>query len=418
MKLSTFACSLLLAISCISSAYAKVESDKVDYVLTDNGDGTYKSEVFIGDGVNVHSGVNLGHVGGVYVNQGAETVDKKQLHDVSIKMTGGHVDTLSSGNFRAQAVSGDVDIRVTGGSVGTIFGGNCLNTALTGAYGEGARIDSVNISIGGNAQVDLVSGGSHIGVDGGWYDAEYISKYATAGDVTISVEDVAQVDTVCGATYGSETVDGDVTINISGGKINNVFGTNVGSVTGDVNIHVTGGVISTYLYGGDANNIGGKRTLFVGSEEQAYNGSVSYVYGFDSIVVAAGSSLTSTGGLDYSQVTEFSYTLSAVNLDEALIVTTGTIKMCYNSITLNLSALDSLEAGRYILIDANGVYAPNWNAENVTLNTEGFDATFDDLKWEDNKLVLYVKGDNVPEPTTATLSLLALAGLAARRRRR
>ncbi|MBQ8899952.1 MAG: PEP-CTERM sorting domain-containing protein, partial [Akkermansia sp.] len=32
--------------------------------------------------------------------------------------------------------------------------------------------------------------------------------------------------------------------------------------------------------------------------------------------------------------------------------------------------------------------------------------------------VQYVKADIVPEPTTATLSLLALAGLAARRRRR
>lgn len=418
MKVTKFAASLLLAMSCAASAYAKVEADNVEYILTENGDGTYSSQVTIREGVNVHSGVNLGHVGGVYVNQGAETVDRKQLHNVSIEMTGGHVDTLSSGNFRAQAVSGAVNIDVSGGSVGTIFGGNCLNTALNGAYNDGARIDSVDITIRGNAQVGLVSGASHIGVDGGGYDAAYINKYATVGDVTINVQDVAEVDTVCGATYGSEKVDGDVTINISGGTINNVFGTNAGSVTGDVNIYLTGGSVSTYIYGGDANYIGGTRTLYVGTEEKSIDASAYYVYGFDSIVVAEGSSFTSTAGLDYSQVTEFSFTLSEANLTEASINTGGTVYMCYNSITLNLSALGSLEDGRYILIDAAGVYAPNWSADYVTLNTEGVNATFDDLKWENNQLVLYVESENVPEPTTATLSLLALAGLAARRRRR
>ncbi|MBR5895754.1 MAG: PEP-CTERM sorting domain-containing protein [Akkermansia sp.] len=221
-----------------------------------------------------------------------------------------------------------------------------------------------------------------------------------------------------GAMYGSEKVDGDVTINISGGTINNVYGTNAGSVTGDVNIYLTGGSVSTYIYGGDANNIGGTRTLYVGTEEKSIDASTYYVYGFDSIVVAEGSSLTTTGGLDYSQVTEFSFTLSDANLTEASINTDGWVYMCYNSITLNLSALGSLEDGRYILIDAANVYAPYWNADYVTLNTEGVNATFDDLKWENNQLVLYVESENVPEPTTATLSLLALAGLAARRRRK
>lgn len=418
MKITKLTASLLLAMTCAASAHAKVEADNVDYILTENGDGTYSSQVKIGEGVNVSAGVNLGHVGGVYVNQGAETVDKKQLHDVSIEMTGGHVETLSSGNFRAQSVGGEVDISVSGGSVGTIFGGNCLNTSLNGSYGVGAKIDSVNISISGNAQVGNVTGGSHIGMDGGMYDAAYIEKYATSGDVTITVEDVATVGTVCGATYGSEVIDGNVTINIAGGKITNVFGTNSGSVSGDVNIHLTGGNISTYIYGGDANNIGGSRTLYVGSEEQSINISTYYVYGFDSIVVAEGSSLTTTGGLDYSQVSEFSFTLSEANLNDALIKTDGTVYMCYNSITLNISALESLEDGRYILIDANSMYVPYWSDDYVTLETDGVNATYDDLKWEDNKLVLYVKSDNVPEPTTTTLSLLALAGLAARRRRK
>ncbi len=263
----------------------------------------------------------------------------------------------------------------------------------------------------------MVTGGSHIGVDGGLYDNAYIDKYATTGDVTINIQDVAKVGTVCGAWDGSEKVDGDVTINISGGSIGNVFGANVGSVTGDVNIYLTGGSVSTYIYGGDAKFIGGTRTLYVGSEEKAIDASAYYVYGFDSIVVAEGSSLTTKGGLDYSQVDEFSFTLSDVNLTEASIKTDGTVYMCYNSITLNLGSLESLEDGRYILIDAADVYAQHWNADYVTLHTEGGNATFDDLKWEGNQLVLYVKSESVPEPTTATLSLLALAGLAARRRR-
>lgn len=417
MKLTGFLFHFLLSVVCLTTVYAEIKPDGVDYVLSDNGDGSYSAQVQIGEGVNVTEGYNLGHVGGVYVYQGAEVVDRNKIKDVSINMTGGHVATLASGNYRAQPVNGDVYIQITGGTVGSLYGGNYMNTAFNGAYADSAKIDSVNITIGGSAQVGSVTGGSLVGVDGGMYDSAYIDKYTTTGDVTITVEDAAQIGTLCGATYGCDKVDGNVNLHINGGTVDNAFGANAGSVTKDVNIHLTGGKVSTYIYGGDINLIGGTRTLYIGSEDTVYNGSTYYIYGLDSIVVAAGSSLDSTAGLDFTQVTQYNYTLSLDNLNEPLISTkTGTLYLNNTGFTLNLNALEPLADGRYILMEASAVQY--WDKDKVTLNTQGFNASLDDVKWENNQLVLYVKSDNVPEPTTATLSLLALAGLATRRRRK
>ena len=57
----------------------------------------------------------------------------------------------------------------------------------------------------------------------------------------------------------------------------------------------------------------------------------------------------------------------------------------------------------------------NWDTDGLTVN--GLTAG-DSLEWNESGTALYLKHTLVPEPTTATLSLLALAGLAARRRRK
>ena len=63
----------------------------------------------------------------------------------------------------------------------------------------------------------------------------------------------------------------------------------------------------------------------------------------------------------------------------------------------------------YQIVSENGWYSAEYNYTFYLGNFEIFDITESD-RWELQRMI--------PEPSTATLSLLALAGLAARRRRK
>ena len=104
-----------------------------------------------------------------------------------------------------------------------------------------------------------------------------------------------------------------------------------------------------------------------------------------------------TGALTF----EGSYTLSDAELSRELFSANG--------IDGGLNITNS-----FVVTDAEGNVLENAGViHDVADLQEGQSA----LLWADNKVTLVAKA-LVPEPTTATLSLLALAGLAARRRRR
>ena len=56
-----------------------------------------------------------------------------------------------------------------------------------------------------------------------------------------------------------------------------------------------------------------------------------------------------------------------------------------------------------------------WNTDELTV--KGLTAG-DSIAWNESGTALYLNHKIIPEPTTATLSLLPLAGLALRRRRK
>jgi hypothetical protein len=59
--------------------------------------------------------------------------------------------------------------------------------------------------------------------------------------------------------------------------------------------------------------------------------------------------------------------------------------------------------------------AMEWNTEELTV--KGL-ASGDSIAWNESGMALYLNHKIIPEPTTATLSLLTLADLALRRRRK
>ena len=113
----------------------------------------------------------------------------------------------------------------------------------------------------------------------------------------------------------------------------------------------------------------------------------------------------------------FELQLSSANLEDALF-TIDTSVLAYGSSQVNFIGLSTLEIGNYMLLDLSSVpvaTVQDWNTADISISGLG---AGDSFAWSEDGTKLYLVHDVVPEPTTATLSLLALAGLAARRRRR
>ena len=85
---------------------------------------------------------------------------------------------------------------------------------------------------------------------------------------------------------------------------------------------------------------------------------------------------------------------------------------------LSVVASDGTELIRSMLMDAEGGQTACFDLNGVTFNTPVTSATLTIANAEGTVLNNFDVVNYIPEPATATLSLLALAGLAARRRRK
>ena len=391
MKLPKLLLAFVIASMSCSSLYAEVKPDNIDYTLSDNGDGTYAATATIGDGVNVNM------AGGLYVKYVDEVVYQTKVKDVNITMTGGTISyILAAGNFRALPVMGDVNIEVTGGYVDKLVGANHLSTDLTPGYNvdyrDGQKIDSINITVGGNAEINTLLGGSSCSPDDGWPTSEFVDKYSTMGDVTINVEDNAQVKTLRGVGYDYSKVDGSVTVNVDGGTIDKLYAVGSSTVTEDVTVNLRGGKVTGDILVGSG-SIGGTTILNIGSEEKAYIGSVGSISGFDQINVAKGSSVTTTSG-NILDTAIHNYTVTSDNLNAAIVTTAGDVAV-NAPVTFILSSDEKLASGRYMIIDASEgtVDTTNWNADNVSV--EGLGGDFSSLTWEGNVLTFIYRGEEI-----------------------
>lgn len=141
----------------------------------------------------------------------------------------------------------------------------------------------------------------------------------------------------------------------------------------------------------------------------------SLVFNGNSKISVTGSNTLSSQSIEFSDNAIFSMVVTEVNRDEALMnVITSNIS--YGKGTVNFEGVENLSEGQYLILDLTGSELTNmeWSTEGIEITGVGSDDYF---SWNDAGTQLYLNHVLIPEPTTASLSLLALVTLVMHRRR-
>ena len=208
--------------------------------------------------IQVIDGTINGSVYGGGNNNGAGATNKRAT--VTIDMSGGTVNgNVYGGSRQTGTIYGNVNVNVTGGTVETsVYGGG--EGGSTGWSSSGTFVTgNIYVTIGNRSLTTLptinqnVYGGSAFGTVNGSSASSNLSSATT--NVTVNC------GTINGAVYGggqgNETytpyVLGNITVNINGGIINQVFGTNdaAGTPNGYARVYLNGGSIGKAFGGGN-----------------------------------------------------------------------------------------------------------------------------------------------------------------------
>lgn len=347
--------------------------------------------------------------------------------------------TLSdSGNYSQKLVEsaeilgdkinvGSININISGGEIGTI-GSN--DEAIMGGGGRHCGTEStggISVNISGGTINNLIYAGTNGGSTG------YTELNISGGTI--------KADVYGGGRKSYGVVEGNTNVTISGGSVEgNVYaGGNEDTVKGDAIVTISGNAtIDGIVSGGGMGNaiIEGKSLLNIGTAEESYSGKLT-VADFDAVHIAAGSKVTlnaaagATLSLGDVAITSSSDSIAEITLGATFslssldfIVMLTDEQIAKGNISLDVAKLNTSDM-LYALYLTGAItspqYGPAFNTTvtvidengNVIESTGKVGGTF-----KGGTAVYTASIEIVPEPTTATLSLLALAGLAARRRRR
>lgn len=161
-------------------------------------------------------------------------------------------------------------------------------------------------------------------------------------------------------------------------------------------------------------NSGAQLNLMDGTCEMLSGGSL--LFKKDSIISATGCNALDAQAITFEENTTLTLTLGEINKGDALI-SLSTSNISFTKGTINFVGVDTLSAGQYLIfsLTESQLALTDWNTDGLTINGLSAGDTF---VWNDSGTALYLDHQSIPEPTAVSLSLLALCGLAARRRRR
>ncbi len=321
-----------------------------------------------------------------------------------------------------KTIGGKASVYVNGGSIG----GDVMGGGYTGTINGGTKVTVTGGSIAGN-----VYGGGK----GGIINAPQSKLRAATTPATMELASSVELTggTIEGNVYGGGdggTINGNTGVTVDGSAVRvlgNIDGGSAsGTVTGNSVVTLKNIAASNDGYGFDkyagsisgGSNVQGQRTLVL--DAVTVNEFKAHLEGFDELVAinCTNTELTSFGGAFKVSIGDG----SRLKLDGASELTELRLG---EGATLEIGALTAAN----VLIDISNIstYTINltglsdgWetNVSNITFydGQQYYTATLSgvDTQAASGQLVL---GQAIPEPATATLSLLALAALAARRRR-
>ncbi len=280
-----------------------------------NGNATIKR--------NVYGGGNYGAVG----------IDATSSTSTSIKVLGGEISgsLYGGGNNNgsgSSSVEATINISIYDGKIGNVYGGsktkgtvygsanvsvlggNIVNDVYGGGEGNNTFVTkNVDVVIGDNSISNelLINGNVYGGSAYGTVNGSEVGTIVSNFDTNVTVNRGTITQSVFGGGKGNNTytpfVLGNVTVNINGGNIGNVFGGNdaQGSPNGDDFVYLNGGVIGNsygggnntgqevtniYLQGATVNNLfGGSNKSGTVNTTNVYikSGNVGNVYGGNNI---------------------------------------------------------------------------------------------------------------------------------------
>lgn len=284
-----------------------------------------------------------------------------------------------------------------------VTGGEIAGGVWGGGFGDAA---SGSDNINGDTQVEVaggvISGGVHGGGTGGTINGN------THVVITGNLPQIDSRGTISGGGTGG-TITGNSTVTLRNvNRGNNPYGFDkfAGTISGGTNVN-------------------GSKTLVLDNVQVSYAGATLQDFNTVSLTGGTSTALTTIGGADRLEMAEGTMLdlTGAKDLNNLQTVVVGDDA----SLTVDVSQLttpagvvfDISQASRFTLIAAENPSLEGLDLSNITFYRNGTyyaaEATIPDTQ---AGTVMLQVGERIPEPSTAVLSLLALAGLAARRRRR
>ena len=363
---------------------------------------------------------------------GGYATNETSAYDNLVTMRGGKVTELLAGGYvRNGGIAQGNSVVMTGGEMsGQIAGGY--------AYGNG-YVNNNTVDIGGDSRAVQVYGGitqngsadgNTVTLSGGNISRDLVGGYSLNGDVggNTAIVTGGSVENVCGAAFlNSREIKGNKVL-ISGGNV----GTARAYSQHSTQVKFVDNVI--IMSGGTAGSLQlAERIHLAGAGFDGTIEGVEHIVGralecgtvgsCDSIDIygaqISGTRLTARVALNF-------HLMNGLLTEAAPMVTLGDTLNLSRDLTLSFDALDNMEwkPGDSVTLvsDALGITIDEslLNKE-YNIYSHGHPETIvgtGKIELEQNNTLLKLTVQGVPEPATGTLSLLALAALAARRRKR
>ena len=240
---------------------------------------------------------NIGEVYGGSKSAGFSKNNYKGTSTIDINMYNGTVGYIYGGSNETGIVYGSVDIDITGGSVtNNIYGGGKgSNTFVTNNI-------SVDIGTSGVTGTPTIGGNVYGGSAFGTVNSNTANGTAS-GNTSVTVNNGAVTGSVFGGGEGNNNytpyVRGNVTVNVNGGNISNVYGGNdqKGTPNGTIEVRINGGSVENTFGGGNLAPINTSTVYLTGgSSTNIYGGGNEATANTTSVLLQGGTSTNVFGG--------------------------------------------------------------------------------------------------------------------------